>query len=53
MCFVCALSSHISHTPPHPLLGQDHQVDDNVVDHDDDDDEHDNRHNHHQIANLR
>ena len=23
VCFVCALSSHIRHTPPHPLLGQD------------------------------
>ena len=37
VCFVCALSSHIRHTPPHPLLGQDHHED---ADADEDEEDH-------------
>ena len=31
VCFVRALSSHIRHTPPHPLLGQDGDDDDHPL----------------------
>ena len=41
VCFVRALSSHIRHTPPHPLLGQDDDEDD--YDYADEDNEEDTK----------